>query len=131
MDLGLKGKRVLVTGGSHGIGRAISLCLAEEGCDVAICARDENKISKVVDEIGDRGVKAFGILCDVFDRGQVDRLVRLIKHEWNGVDILVNNVGGGGRWGNEIVEFTNEAVWEEVFWKNTGIARYLTMKFIP
>ena len=51
MNLGLSGKFALVTGGSHGIGRSIALSLANEGCNVAVCARNRERVERVEDEI--------------------------------------------------------------------------------
>jgi 3-oxoacyl-[acyl-carrier protein] reductase len=103
MDLNLKGKRVLVTGGSRGIGKSIAEEFSKEGCLVDICSRTE------------------GIIIDVLkdDFGKID----------GKYDVLINNVGGGGRWGSENYEEFEE--WEEVYEKNAGVARKLTMKCLP
>ena len=65
MDLGIADKYALVTGGSHGIGRAIALALADEGCHVAVCARKERRIQETVKEIKAKGVDAVGVSADV------------------------------------------------------------------
>jgi len=62
MDFKLKGKAAIVTGGSRGIGRAVSLRLAEHGVDVVICGRTPESLERTVAEIRDRGVQAWGIL---------------------------------------------------------------------
>ncbi|MGL4233786.1 MAG: SDR family NAD(P)-dependent oxidoreductase, partial [Casimicrobium sp.] len=67
MDLQLKNKNVIVTGGSKGIGRAIALAFADEGANVAICARGVDALTRTRDEITARGVKAFAASCDVGD----------------------------------------------------------------
>ena len=67
MDLGLKGKNVIVTGGSRGIGRSIALAFADEGANVAICARGMDALASVRDELTARGVTAFAQSCDVGD----------------------------------------------------------------
>ena len=65
MDLGLRGLKALVTGGTKGIGRAIAETLAEEGCDVAICARNPMEVAATVAVLSARGVKATGAAVDV------------------------------------------------------------------
>ena len=67
MDLGLQGARALVTGGTKGIGRAIADTLAEEGCNVAICARNQEESDAAVADLSAKGVTAFGQSVDVGD----------------------------------------------------------------
>ena len=67
MDLGLKGKRAVVTGGSKGIGRAIAESFAAEGADVSICARNADEVAAAVAALKAKGVKAFGSALDVAD----------------------------------------------------------------
>jgi 3-oxoacyl-[acyl-carrier protein] reductase len=118
MDLGLTGKRAFVTGGSRGIGLAIAKRLAENGCEVTIMARDKERLNEALKEIGPHA--PLGLIADAKDGG------------WNlSYDILINNVGGGGRWGSEIAEETPPEVWDEVWRKNFGIATELTMSAIP
>ena len=106
MDLGLKGKYALVTGGSHGIGRSIALELAKEGCNVAICARNEDRMSFVVEEIKDRKVESIGIRADVLVASDITKCFHKIISTWGTLHILINNVGGGGRWGSQVIEET-------------------------
>ncbi|MGA2462873.1 MAG: SDR family oxidoreductase [Thermodesulfobacteriota bacterium] len=131
MDLGIKGKYALVTGGSHGIGRAIALALADEGCNVAICARDEVRVERVVEEIESRKVSAIGIRTDVLVREDIERSVQTVIKSWQTLHILVNNVGGGGRWGQAVFEETDEQVWLDVYNKNALAAIRFTMMLIP
>jgi len=131
MDLGLKGKFALVTGGSHGIGRSIALALAAEGCNVAIIARGKPNIEQVVGEIEARGVRALGIAADLVDREELARSFQEGVTQFGGLHIVVNNIGGGGRWGSEDPEKTPESVWREVLDKNLFSALRLTMKALP
>ncbi len=131
MNLEIKGKYALVTGGSHGIGRAVALALAGEGVNVAICARKPDAVQKVVGEIENFGVKALGISADVAVSADIKRVMDTIISKWGTVHILINNVGGGGRWGQPLVENTEEKVWFEVFEKNAGAAIRFTNWAIP
>ena len=131
MDFGIKGKYALVSGGSHGIGRAIALALAREGCNVAICARHNDKINKTVKEIRGTGVKGIGVSADVMVPNDIKRVVKKIIDSWGTIHILVNNVGGGGRWGSEKAEDTQEEVWLDVYNKNALAAVRFTMLALP
>jgi 3-oxoacyl-[acyl-carrier protein] reductase len=132
MDLELKGKRALVTGGTHGIGLAIACGLAREGCDVAVCSRKQGHISNMQSMIKNLfKVNCISACCDVLYESEIEETIDFIKERWGGVDILINNVGGGGRWGNENVLATDELVWIEVYQKNAGAATQFTMSLLP
>ena len=131
MDLGLNGKYALVTGGSHGIGRSIALTLAEEGCNVAICARKKGWIEQTAAEVRTKGVEAIGIAADVLVPEDIDLVMETVIGSWRTIHILINNVGGGGRWGNDIIEDTEEQVWMDVYNKNALAAIRFTVKAIP
>jgi len=131
MDMGIDGKYALVTGGSRGIGRAIALGLAGEGCNVAICARENKDIMKTVKEIEKRGVDAIGVSANVMYPQAIRRVIDTVIDNWNRVDILVNNVGGGGRWGDMVFEDTDEQVWLDVYNKNVMVAVRFTMGLVP
>jgi 3-oxoacyl-[acyl-carrier protein] reductase len=131
MDLALKGKYALVTGASYGIGQAIALALAGEGCNVAICARQQDKLKKTVSEIEALGVKSIGIPADVLIPSDVNRVIEQIIKAWGTIHILVNNVGGGGGQAKSPVEETPEEVWLEVYRKNALAAVHFTTKTIP
>lgn len=131
MDLGIRGKYALVTGGTHGIGRSIALKLAEEGCNVAVCSRNAERIEKTVIEIRTKGVDCLGIKADVLIESDIKQVIKTMTDKWQTIHILINNVGGGGRWGSEIIEETAEKVWLEVFNKNALAAIRFTMLAIP
>jgi 3-oxoacyl-[acyl-carrier protein] reductase len=131
MDLGLCGKYAFITGGSHGIGRAIALALAEEGCHVAICGRKKGWLEQTVSELGARNVEAVGIQGDATDPAEIGRMFRELGERWGTLHILVNNVGGGGRWGNEAVEENRDELWQEVFNKNAMAAVRCTTAALP
>ncbi|MGB8432924.1 MAG: SDR family oxidoreductase [Burkholderiales bacterium] len=94
MDLGLKGKNAAISGSSQGIGNAIAMALAAEGCNVAISGRNDERIEKAVAEAKAKGVKAVGIKCDFSKRAGCEKFVEDAVAGLGGLDILVNNVGG-------------------------------------
>jgi 3-oxoacyl-[acyl-carrier protein] reductase len=95
MDFGITGKVALVTAASRGLGRAVALRLAREGVSVAICSRDEERITAAAAEIAqETGTRARGVRCDVTDGVAVRELVARVAEEFGGVDILVTNAGG-------------------------------------
>lgn len=92
MDLGLKGKRAVITGGSKGIGRAVAAGFASEGADVSICARNAAEVAATVATLKAKGVKAFGSALDVADGPALTAWVAASGKELGGIDALVCNV---------------------------------------
>ena len=99
MDLQLKGKKAIVTGASRGIGRSIAELLADEGCDVAVCARGEDGVAETVKALQAKGVKAWGRAVDIADGPAIRSFVEDAAQELGGLDVLVSNasalVNGG------------------------------------
>lgn len=93
MDLGLKGKVALVTGGSRGIGRHTAGVFAEEGCDVFICGRDADWVERSRAELSAMGVRAAGLAADVTQPDAAARVVDACVSQLGGIDILINNAG--------------------------------------
>src|SRR5690625_2027540 len=90
----LKGKNAIVTGASRGIGRAIAIELANQGANVCInYAGNETKANEVVEELKQKGVKAFSVKADVSDEKDVKNLMKETLKEFGTIDILVNNAG--------------------------------------
>lgn len=93
MDLQLMGKKAIVTGGTRGIGRAIADTLADEGCSVAICARNADQISEAVDALKSKGVSAFGGVVDIADGNALKDWIVKAGDELGGLDILISSAG--------------------------------------
>ncbi|MBB3181301.1 SDR family NAD(P)-dependent oxidoreductase [Variovorax sp. Sphag1AA] len=108
MDLGLKGKRAVVTGGSRGIGRAIAECFADEGADVAICARKENEVGEAAAALQAKGVKSFGRALDVADGPALIEWITASGRFLGGIDALVCNVSA-------LAVGDNAESWEKAF----------------
>jgi NAD(P)-dependent dehydrogenase (short-subunit alcohol dehydrogenase family) len=91
----LKDRVTIVTGGGTGIGKAVSLALAEEGANVVVAARTLPRLEETVAEIKAKGGKAKAIQTDIIDSEQVERLVTETVKEFGVIDILVNNAARG------------------------------------
>lgn len=131
MNLGLVGKHALVTGGSHGIGLSTAKRLAAEGCHVAVCSRTRLRLDTAEAELKPYGGKVITVAADVLDPTSADRVMDVIEREWGTLEILINNVGGGGRWGKPSMEETDQQVWEEVYEKNAMAAVRFTRRAVP
>lgn len=102
MDLGLRGKNAVITGATRGIGRAIAETLADEGCNVGICARDQASVEAAVAALAKKGIKATGQALDVRDGAALKAWIAAAGAELGGLDILVSNVSAmGGLAGDE------------------------------
>ncbi len=106
MELGLKGKVAVVTGGTEGIGRATALQLAKEGANVAICARTKEAVDATAAEIAKLGVQALGVAADMSKAADIDRFMKAVVDQFGRIDILVNNAGTSKR--GAFLELTDE-----------------------
>ena len=96
MDLGLKGKKAIITGGSKGIGLATAHALADEGVDVAICSRKADDVNAALEALSSKGVNAIGGAADVADGDSFKAWMASTIEELGGLDILVPQVSAGG-----------------------------------
>ena len=113
MDLGLKGRSAAVAAASRGLGRATALALAREGCSVAICGRDSERIRAAAEFIErEAGGRVLPVTADVGLRGDCERFIGEAKGAFGRLDILVTNTGGPPA-GN--FEGTDPAEWEKAY----------------
>lgn len=89
----LRGQVALVTGGSRGLGLAMAHELADEGCRVVICARDQDELQRAGEELGQRGAEVLAIECDLADKNDVDRMIGQIHGAFGQIDVLICNAG--------------------------------------
>jgi len=95
INLSLEGRNALVTGGRSGIGKAVALCFAEAGADVAVCDCEvqDGQLNAVAEEIRNIGKRSLGIQADVSLKAEVDSLFETVIREFGTLDILVNCAG--------------------------------------
>ena len=97
MNLKLKNKNAIVCASSQGLGKAAALDLAEEGVNIAICSRDQDKINKVKEEIHqkiDSDIKVIALKVDLDSPDEIQAFYKQVENDLGSVDILVNNNGG-------------------------------------
>lgn len=109
MDLGLRGKKAIVTGGSRGIGLAIARALAAEGCELGLLARGEKGLAEAADQLKAQGATVHWAPADVTDGKAHDRALSSLIDRLGGVDLAVANAGGSTAGG---VLDSSDEVWE-------------------
>jgi len=127
MDLGIKDKRVLITGASQGIGRSIAIEFAKEGCKVSIVARREKELKELVEEIGGKERGHSYIAADLMKKDMPSTVVRDFSNEGN-FDIVVHNVGGTLGIKDPLSSVED---WNQVWQLNVGIAIEMNALVIP
>ncbi|WP_182084755.1 SDR family oxidoreductase [Aureimonas sp. ME7] len=129
MDMGLKGKVAIVTGGSVGIGLAVAEGLAAEGANVVLAARDGERANAEAARIASTfGVEALGISADVATVEGVDAIIEGVEQRFGGADILINNAGTGS---NETVMDAPDEKWQSYWDLHVMAAVRLARGVIP
>lgn len=88
-----RGKVVLITGGSRGLGLVLSRALADEGAKIAICARDSQELERAEQDLKTRGAEVFQTVCDVRNQSEVERAVEAVRSHYGQINVLINNAG--------------------------------------
>jgi 3-oxoacyl-[acyl-carrier protein] reductase len=128
MELGLKGRTALVTGGATGIGKAIVRDLAKEGVLVAFTSRSEDDVKTTLGEIGGDSAGHYGIVCNISDDGAPDSVAGELRQRFGEVDIVVNNVGDTLGITDPLCPISD---WRKVFRLNLEVHVEINNLFIP
>lgn len=112
----LDGKNIIITGGTSGIGEISAIKLAEEGANLVICGRNEEKGIAITKEISEKGNRIIFVKCDVTNKKEVDQMFDRATEEFSSIDCLLNNAGIDG----EIALFneSTEENWDKVLSTN-------------
>jgi 3-oxoacyl-[acyl-carrier protein] reductase len=124
----VQGKVAIVTGAGRGIGKAISLSLAQAGCRVVLAARTRQQIEAVQEEIRAKGGHALAVPTDLTLDEDIERLVKTSRTNWETVDVLINNAGWGKR---APVAAANVTDWDRTFRLNLRAPMMLAQALVP
>ncbi len=128
MDMGIKNKIALVTGGCSGIGLAIAKSLAKEGANVIVTSRVKEKIDKAIDELNTFNTDNFGIVTNITEIDEPTRVFNQLINKYGTIDIVVNNVGDT----LDILDpFCSEEDWKRLFRLIMGVAIEINNLAIP
>ena len=127
-----KTKTVLVTGGTNGIGLSIARAFAQKNYNICVFSRTQKRVENALLVLSKENKnRVYAGIVDVLDDKSIDDFCTKVSSEFGEIDILINNVGGGGRWGDESVLKTKQKTWEEVQKKNLGAALTFTRYCLP
>lgn len=128
MELGISGKRVLVTGGSAGLGKATALAFAKEGCRVAVIGRNSENLESLLEAMGGKAAGHAIEVADLMSPGVPQGAVRSLEAQGGKFDILIHNLGGTLGVKDPL---SPSAQWEKVWRFNVGIALEINNALIP
>ena len=111
----LAGKVAIVTGAGRGIGRAISIALAQEAATIVLAARSSDTLQEAADQVTQAGGKAHVVVTELTDEQSIKNLVRETRERFSRLDILVNNAGITH---SALLEETATEDWERLMWVN-------------
>ena len=121
-----KGRVVVVSGASSGLGKQMSKAFADQGADVVVMARRKEKLDELAEEIREKGVKCFPVVCDVTDVSSVNSAAGLVEQEFGKVDVLVNCAGSAKNAG--VLDMTDEE-WDFTIKTDMDSVFYVTRAF--
>jgi NAD(P)-dependent dehydrogenase (short-subunit alcohol dehydrogenase family) len=124
----LRGKRVVITGASRGLGRALASRFADEGARLALCARSFDELNRVALDLSLRGSPCIVSACDIADAAQVSQFARLVLADFGAVDVLINNASLLGP-RIDILEWT-KPTWDRVIDVNVNGLFSVTKAFL-
>ena len=128
MDLGIKNKRALVTGGAVGIGQSIAMELAKEGAKVIVTSRRESDLKKTIEILGGSQAGHHYITCNITDEGAPESLIKEIHRDFGEIDIVVNNVGDTLKITDPYCPIND---WRKIFRLNLEVAIEINNLLIP
>tara|TARA_B110000438_G_scaffold4039_1_gene4069 strand:- start:500 stop:1276 length:777 start_codon:yes stop_codon:yes gene_type:complete len=129
MDLGIKNKNALITGGSRGLGLSSAISLAKEGVNIIICARSKDDLNKAKKLIEFFDVKTLCFETDLSNEKSIENIYKISNDNLGNIDILVNNVGGS--LGTKSLAISSIKDFQKVMDINTWVAVNLTKLFLP
>ena len=115
MKFNFKNKNIFVSGGTHGIGLECSIHFAKLGANIISFSRDEKKINNMRKKLKKFKRKNLIEVGDILDKNFVDDFPKEVLKRYKNIDILIHNVGGGGRWGEKDFLKSENHTWEDVY----------------
>lgn len=131
MQFNFKNKNVFISGGTHGIGLDCALNFAKFGANIITFSRDKKKISSIKKKLTFLKSNYLVEQGDILDEKFLHFFSKTILKKYKKIDILIHNVGGGGRWGGENFLDTKLSIWEEVYKKNNNGIIVFNKYFLP